>query len=167
MNDKKALIGIILVTLLILGGAIWFLSRSSSSTTIAKVQGAKIEIQETTFDFKDIPYGGGNVSHKFKIKNVGDKELQIANMATSCMCTTVSLKTSSGESPKFGMKGHAPSSSWVGKLAPGEEAEVVAEFDPTAHGPSGVGPMERFISFETSDPDHPYVELSFKGNVVK
>lgn len=165
--DKKVLIGIIISTVLLLGGAVWFLGNSPTSATVVKTEGAKIESQETTFDFKDIPYSGGFAVHSFKVKNVGDKELQIANMATSCMCTTVSLKTSEGQSPKFGMKGHSPASNWTGKIAPGEEAEVIAEFDPTAHGPSGVGPMERFVSFETSDPGKPYMEFSFRGVVIK
>lgn len=165
--DKKIIIGIILSTLLLLGGAVWLLGNSSSKAVVTKTLGGKIETQEVNFDFKDIPYSGGNATHSFKIKNGGDKDLQIANMASSCMCTTVSLKTLGGVSPKFGMKGHSPASSWTGKLAPGEEAEVVAEFDPTAHGPSGVGPMERMVSFETSDPSKPYVEFSFKGVVVK
>lgn len=166
MADKKILIGIILSTLLVLGGAIWFLGKSSNET-LEKVAGSKIEITETDFDFKDIPYSGGNVEHGFKIKNIGDKDLKIANMATSCMCTKVFLKTAQGKSSEFGMKGHSAFSDWTGLLPPGQEAEVVAVFDPTAHGPSGVGPIDRLVSFETNDPDRPYIEFSFKGIVVK
>ncbi len=169
MSDKKILIVIAIITLAILGGAVIFLSNTSSSSTKAILQktvGAKIETSETNFDFKDILYSKGDAIHKFKIKNIGDKPLSIANMATSCHCTKVFFKNIKGESPKFEMKGSVPSN-WVGIINPGEEGQVVSDFDPTFHGPQGVGPISRIISFETNDPDHPYVELSFSGNVVK
>ena len=51
--------------------------------------------------------------------------------------------------------------------SPGETAEIIADFDPAYHGPQGTGPVTRIVSFETNDPDHPYVELGFKGTVVK
>lgn len=169
MSDKKILIGIAIITLIILGGTIVFLSKSPSSSkaVIQKTVGAKIETPETSFDFKEIPYSGGNAVHEYKIKNTGDKDLEIANMNTSCACSKTYFKSKTGESPKFSMKGMTPASSWKGILTPLEEGIIVTSFDPTYHGPSAVGPISRIVSFETNDPDHPYIELSFSGNVVK
>lgn len=164
-GEKKLFIGIIMVTVVALVGAIFFLTKSApSKPNLVKTVGAKIETPETNFDFKDIPYSGGYAIHEFKIKNAGDKELQIANLKTSCSCTQTYLKTAKGDGPQFSM--HS-GSSWIGKLAPGEEAVIVSDFDPAFHGPSGVGPISRIVSFETNDPDKPYVELTFSGNVVK
>lgn len=168
--NTKVIIGIIVATAVILVGAVMLLGNTSSGSVkgaLEKVAGAKVEAVENNFDFKDIPYSGGNAIHEFKIKNSGDKDLKIGNMATSCMCTKVYLKTESGNGPEFGMKGHSASSDWTGTVAPGKEGSVVAVFDPTAHGPEGVGPMSRIISFETNDPGHPYMEFTFSGNVVK
>jgi len=169
MSDKKILIVIAVVTLAILGGAMFFLSntQSSSKAVIQKTAGAKIETPETNFDFKDIPYSGGDAIHEYKVKNTGDKDLEIANMNTSCACSKAYFKSAKGESPKFSMKGMSAPSSWKGILLPGEEGIVITDFDPTYHGPQGVGPISRIVSFETNDPDHPYIELSFSGNVVK
>ncbi|MDO8638226.1 MAG: DUF1573 domain-containing protein [Candidatus Daviesbacteria bacterium] len=169
MSDKKILIVIAIITLAILGGAIAFLSStpSSSKAVIQKILGAKIETPETNFDFKDIPYSGGNAVHEFKVKNIGDKDLEIANMNTSCACSKVYFKSGKGESSKFSMKGMTAPSSWKGILAPGEEGVIIASFDPTYHGPSAIGPISRIVSFETNDPDHPSVEFNFSGNVVK
>ncbi|MDO8570808.1 MAG: DUF1573 domain-containing protein [Candidatus Daviesbacteria bacterium] len=168
-NDKKILIGFVIITLAILGGAIFFLSQgpSSSKAVIQKTVGAKIETPETSFDFKDIPYSGGNAVHEYKIKNTGDKDLEIANMNTSCACSKTYFKSQKGESPKFSMKGMSAPSSWKGILSPGEEGSVIFSFDPTYHGPTAIGPISRIVSFETNDPDHPYVEFSFTGNVLK
>lgn len=167
--DKKIVIGIIVATIVILGGAITLLSNSPSNSKAAleKTSGAKIEVLESSFDFKDIPYSGGKAIHEFKIKSSGDQPLEIANLATSCMCTEVYLKTPQEEGPKSGMKGMSTPTTWIGTLQGGEEGLVVAVFDPSYHGPSGVGPVSRMVSFETNDPNKPYIELSFTGNVVK
>lgn len=165
--DKRIATGIVIVTLIILGGAVVYGNNTPTKATVEKTQGAEIQVLEKDFDFKEIKYNDGNVSHAYKIKNTGSKDLTIANMLTSCMCTQVYLKTKTAESPKFGMKGHAAESRWTGILKPGEEGEIVVIFDPTAHGPSGVGPISRFVSMETNDPENPYVEFSFNGNVVK
>lgn len=165
--DKKFIIGIVLFTLLIIGGAIVYGNSSPTKATVEKTTGSKIQTFEESFDFKDVKYDGGNAKHAFKIKNIGTKDLTIANMATSCMCTKVYLQTKKEKSPEFGMKGHASESNWTGIIKPGEEAQVFADFDPTAHGPQGVGPISRLVSFETNDPDKPYVEFSFSGNVIK
>lgn len=167
MSERKFIIGIVIFTVLILFGGIILIGGSSKETTVEKTAGAKIEVKETNFNFKNIPYHGGNVTHSFPIKNIGIKELTIANLSTSCMCTQVSFKSKNLESPKFGMKGHSSGSNWTGSLKPGEKGEIIVIFDPTAHGPSGIGPVSRFVSFETNDPDKPYVEFSFEGVVIK
>jgi len=93
--------------------------------------------------------------------------LEIANIATSCMCTKAYLKQGDNKSEGFGMKGMSASSSWKGIIKPGQTAEIIADFDPTYHGPQGIGSVTRMVSFETNDPDNPYVEVSFEGEVVK
>lgn len=167
MSEKAIIIGVVILTVFIIGGGIFFLSNSPTKAVLQKTVGARIETPQTSFDFKNVPYNGGFAKHSFTIKNIGDKELQIANLATSCTCTKVFYKKGKEESPYFSMKGHSGESSWTGVLKPKEKAELVIVFDPTAHGPQGVGPIERIISFETNDPDKPYVEFSFKGVVVR
>ncbi|MFA5932883.1 MAG: DUF1573 domain-containing protein [Microgenomates group bacterium] len=167
-GEKKLLFGIILSTVIILVGAIFFLTKSTpAKIVLEKTTGAKSESLETNYDFKNIAFSGGDAIHEFKIKNIGDKDLQIANLATSCHCTKVYFKSAKEVSPRFGMKGSSSASDWVGILSPGEEGQVVADFDPTYHGPQGVGPISRIVSIETNDPDKPYMEFNFSGNVVK
>lgn len=168
MSEKKIIIAVLAVTVLIIGGAVLALSGSQAKkAALEKTVGAKIQISEESFDFKDIPYSGGNVEHGFMVKNIGDKKLEIANLATSCACSKVFLRAKNGDGPKAGMKGMSAPTDWKGSLEPGEEGQVVAVFDPAYHGPQGVGPISRIVSFETNDPDRPYVELSFSGRVVK
>ena len=167
MSEKTFVWGIAVFTIILIGGAVVLLG-SSAKSDIAKNSQAKSEVSHKNFDFGKIAYSGGNVQHAFPIKNAGKQELKISNMKTSCMCTTAFLQTKKEKGPSFGMPGHAnPSSSWVGTLRPGEEGKIVVVFDPTAHGPEGVGPLSRLISFETSDPNSSYVEFSINGVVIK
>lgn len=168
-NQVKILIAVAVFSILLVGGAVVLLSGSSSGgkAQIEKVTGVKIEMTESTFDWGEIDYDGGLVTHNFKIKNSGEKDLEIANMVTSCMCTKAYFKSPMGESPKFGMKGMSRPSSYKGILKPGEEGEIIVEFDPAYHGPTDVGKMERVISWETNDPTKPYGEVILYGNVIK
>lgn len=166
--DLKILLGIIVFSLILVIGAAYFLSSSAGQkATLEKVNGAKIEVLEESFNFGDIDYSAGVVNHEYLIKNIGDKPLEIANLATSCMCTKVFAKGPFGESEKVSMKGMSKPSSWKGELKSGEEGKIVAVFDPAFHGPGGIGPISRTVSFETNDSEKPYVELLFEGNVRK
>ena len=80
------------------------------------------------------------------------------------MCTTAQLKTAEQSSKKFGM--HQKNSS-VFEVNPGETAELLVEFDPAFHGPSGVGMISRTITMNTNDTKNPTLEFSLTANVVK
>lgn len=165
MNDKKIVIGLIVLTLLILGGGIYVLSATSStSPKVVASQNAKAEIDQKTFDWGNIPYSGGNVNKTFTIKNTGTDTLKLTGVKTSCTCTKAQVSIDGKVSPYFSM--HA-TSSWVGEVNPGKEAKLEVIFDPAFHGPTGVGPMERLISVETNDVQNPNLEFSLKGVVVK
>lgn len=92
----------------------------------------------------------GNVSHVFDIRNSGSEPVTLTKLTTSCMCTTATLITRAGKIGPFGMPGHAPSGGVNERLAPGETARVEMVFDPAAHGPAGVGEIERSVMIRNS-----------------
>ena len=165
--EKKFILGISLFTLLVLGGGIWFASSIPTKPTLQKTVGATLLTDHTSVELKTILYEKGVLTHVFPIQNTGEKPLSITNLATSCMCTKVYFTNGKEKGPQTGMKGMSAISSWIGTLQPQEKGEIIALFDPQFHGPTGVGAISRLVSFETSDPDHPYVELSFAGVVVR
>lgn len=133
-------------------------------------------LEEISFDWGDINIMGGDVAKTFKFKNEGDQDLIIKSAITSCMCTTAQVNLFDGsQSPLFGMHSKTP---WGGVVKPGEEFEIEVVFDPLAHGPDAVGPIQRSIYIETSseingdyaidDPEFDSVvtELKVKGDVV-
>lgn len=165
MNDKKIIIGFIVITLLILGGGIYILSTTTSSPVeITTSQNAKAQVDQKFFDWGNIPINGGNAIKTFSIKNSGTDILKITGVKTSCTCTKAQIIIDGKTSPYFSM--HA-TSGWVGEVAPGKEAQLKVIFDPAFHGPTGVGPVERLISMQTNDAQNPNLEFSLKGVVVK
>jgi len=120
-------------------------------------------MENPAFDWGDINIEGGNVDKTFKFKNEGDKDLIIKSAGTSCMCTTAEVKLPDGTlSPKFGMHEKII---WGGIVKPGEEFEVKVVFDPLAHGPQGVGPIQRTVFIETSsEPNGNYAQAQGGGH---
>ena len=148
---------------------------SSGSVDITRLDetesGKIVPLGNVTFDWGDIDIQGGNVdSPLFKFKNDGDGDLIIKTANTSCMCTTATITLSdSTPSPAFGMH---EAVNWGGIVAPGEEFTVKAVFDPLAHGPDAVGPIDRFITITTSSVSNgnyakkPAASHGHSGNVV-
>lgn len=101
-------------------------------------------------DFGTVSMANGPVSKVFTIKNPTDNTATIQKLYTSCMCTSATLIQNSQRIGPFGMPGHGgPIPTIAQTLNAGESAEVEVTFDPAAHGPAGVGPIQRDVYIET------------------
>lgn len=119
---------------------------------------------ENFFDFGEISMANGKVKHNFKIKNLNVSPVNIEKIYTSCMCTLAALVLKDKRFGPFGMPGHSITPKVNQILNPSEEAVIEAEFDPNAHGPAGVGAIQRAIYVEMENGDK--IELGFKAVVV-
>lgn len=123
---------------------------------------------ESSFDFNTISMNDGDVSHKFELRNEGDEAVKIEKVYTSCMCTVASIIDSSGKKRgRFGMPGHGLPSKTNITVESGDYVIAEAIFDPTAHGPSGVGLAQRSIYIETNSQRSPKIELKFNATVTR
>lgn len=164
MGEKKLLIAFIIGTLLLLLGGVIVLNNTATSSKFIATKDAQVEIEELKFDWGQIDYNGPKAKKTFKIKNSGTEILRVTNIKTSCTCTSAQIVINESKSPLFSMHN---TSSWVGEVQPGKEAELLVIFDQRFHGPQGVGPIERIISVETNDANNPKIEFKLTGNVVK
>jgi hypothetical protein len=95
----------------------------------------RIEIINPQHDLGTISQSDGIVTTSFKITNVGESDLIIENMDTSCMCTTARLVYNGKESPEFGMSMHGNNpDNYELVIPPGDSAELKVYYDPMAHG---------------------------------
>ncbi|MBI2064298.1 MAG: DUF1573 domain-containing protein [Candidatus Yanofskybacteria bacterium] len=150
-KDQKIIIWGLIILLAVIG-LVWLAKPSSTGqeTELPPVANISIAADETKYDFGNISMKDGNVSHKFKIKNTASEPLSLNKLYTSCMCTSASLLAGEKRVGPFGMPGHGSSPSFKETLEPGAEMEIEVTFDPNAHGPAGIGRIERIVYLESN-----------------
>lgn len=80
------------------------------------------------------------------------------------MCTNVFLLIDGEREGPFGMPGHGILRSVGRVLQPGAESTLEVQFDPNAHGPAGVGLIQRTVAIEGSGRE--LAAFSIKANVT-
>ncbi len=162
---NKTLISII-VGVLVLGGLIWIArpDSQSNSTISAKSNGILTVEEASNYDFGKISMAAGKVKHQFKIKNTSNEMVTINKVYTSCMCTTAELMSGGKQFGPYGMPGHGAIPKIQGIVNPNDEAIVEVVFDPAAHGPAGVGRIQRTITLENNSGQP--IELQFAAIVT-
>ena len=151
-KSNNILIGIAFVIVVVGALFLWGKQTPKEPALLAAPGASLISASETSFDFGSISMRAGKVKHSFRIMNGSSTPMRITKLYTSCMCTTAELMTTKERVGPFGMPGHGFGGSGVDvALAPQEEATVEAVFDPAAHGPAGVGIIERAIYVETEN----------------
>ena len=173
MKDKNKNTILLVAGIIILIGIVALIafskgnSKGNNKTNQSAYSASILKAVEDRFDFGTIAMNGGNVSHQFEIKNEGEEPVKIEKVYTSCMCTTAYITDKAGQKyGQFGMPGHNVLSKTHIEIKAGETATVEAIFDPTAHGPSGIGLNERAVYLETNSKTSPKVELRFVALVT-
>ena len=116
----------------------------------ANKSAGRLTTTQTKFSFGSISMARGKVTHRYPITNAGTEPVVIRKLYTSCMCTTAALVKNGKAGEAFGMPGHTPIPTINVPINPREEAFIEVIFDPAAHGPAGVGPIERVVTLENN-----------------
>ncbi|MDP3993581.1 MAG: DUF1573 domain-containing protein [Candidatus Doudnabacteria bacterium] len=162
-NQSKNIIFGLAVAGILVGGVV-LLARGGNSLESRSNPSATLTTSEQHYNFGRVSMAEGRVSHEFKIKNISGKTISLDTLSTSCMCTEAFFRSSSGvRRGPFSMPGHGTVPKLKEVLAGGEEAVVEAIFDPSAHGPAGVGPIERSVILESDDG---VLEMHFSAEVI-
>lgn len=169
-KQSKTTLLIIALSLFLGGGLIlWSYNTAGKSgrapgDEIESGQG-QLSVTEPTYDFGEVSMAKGLVNHEFVLSNNSSAPVKVGAVETSCMCTTAYLKVGENgrEVGPFGMAGHGGLKNSANLIVPlGEKLIVRAVFDPAAHGPAGVGPVERQIILEVGGSP---LTLNFKALV--
>lgn len=114
---------------------------------LADAQSA-LTASEMMYDFGSISMRNGKVNRVFSVQNNSSEPVKITKMYTSCMCTEATLISRGEKMGPLGMPGHGFVPNLNQVLEPNETAEVEVIFDPAAHGPAGIGTIERAVYLE-------------------
>lgn len=161
--DKKLLA----LGALVLGAALVLIllgSQTVARPPQAAAQSALVAT-EILYGFGEISMKNGNVEHTFEVTNPSDKTVTITSVSTSCMCTTAFLLDGEERLGPFGMPGHGgPSTSVRKNVPPGGTLRISVVYDPNAHGPAGVGTIDRFVYLK--DESGRILPLEIQANVT-
>lgn len=154
------------MAVLFLVGIVWVArpGAGQGAEVPSKSNGTLIVEGVNNYDFGKISMAAGKVNNRFKIKNTSGEAVVINKMYTSCMCTTATLITNEKRIGPVGMLGHGfvPNINQI--VGPNTEVVVEVVFDPAAHGPAGVGRIQRVVTLE-NNAGQP-VELMFTAVVT-
>lgn len=151
--SKKTSIAIIIILIGVISLVWW--SNSTTNTELGANDSTKshpartgetLIAKEVFYDFGTISMKNGNVNKMFKVINSGSEDVRLPSLTTSCMCTKAYfIEPNGNKKGPFGM----PSMGFVPKLnaviKAGQSADIEVVYDPNAHGPAGVGMIDRFI----------------------
>lgn len=145
--NKKAIISIILGTVVMTGVLIWLgqpTANQSSGQTNSST--SLLKSDETFFDFGTISMKDGNVTKEFVVTNPTNEDILVTTLETSCMCTKAFMVKPDGTTKgPFGMRSMGYAWPVNDTIKAGENRIVRVVYDPNAHGPAGVGRIDRFI----------------------
>jgi len=172
MKNKKIIAGIFIIVGLF--GLLYLTGKnkvSNPQNEIVKVNsqqenaGNKLIASEKLYDFGAISMKDGLVRKVFKVSNPGEQDINLEKISTSCMCTVVYIIEQDGNKKgPYGMPGHGivPKANEIIKIGEMRDIEVV--YDPNAHGPAGVGMINRLVYLEDSNGNK--LQFEIKANVT-
>ena len=168
MNTKTILIGVLIIGGLI--GLMWWgrnnqtATPAAAGTSTSNTESALIA-SEMQYDFGTISMAKGNVEKVFTVTNPTGKDILLSRLVTSCMCTTAYIVGPTGQKGPFGMPGHGGSVPPANEIIEaGTSVGIKVVYDPNAHGPAGVGTIDRAITL--TDSEGAVLELTIRATVT-
>ncbi|MFA5831819.1 MAG: DUF1573 domain-containing protein [Candidatus Paceibacterota bacterium] len=166
--EKKIITIVAIVFFGLFGLMVWGQSAQKNLAAEKKIEtGGKSMLSvvgASGYDFGTISMKNGKVRYRFKVANSTNKDVMLKSVVTSCMCTSAYILGGAEKKGPFSMSGmgYVPPADELIKA--GESREVEVEFDPNAHGPSGVGTIARVITL--TDENEGVIEFNFKAEVT-
>ncbi|TSC65367.1 MAG: hypothetical protein G01um101477_512 [Candidatus Doudnabacteria bacterium Gr01-1014_77] len=130
----------------------------------SNIQTTQLKSDISDYDFGTISMKNGKVTKSFKITNTENTSVMVKKVYTSCMCTDALLRIGGQSFGPYGMLSHGFFPEVNQAIQPKQDATIDVTFDPNAHGPAGIGVIERVVSVEQADGSK--LTLNIKANVT-
>lgn len=117
-------------------------------------------------DFGPVPVSRGAVSTELPLANIGEEDLVISFLDSSCGCTTARIINGEEKGPVFGMSSHGQSpTDWRTVIEPGQKASLKIYYDPMVH-PKFRGAAIRVVTITSNGTTTPQKQVRIKVNQV-
>ncbi len=147
--NTKIIISVFIGIVVVIGGLIWLGQPAGNQNGgQANLTAGLLKSNEVNFDFGTISMAKGKVGHDFEVNNTSDQPVNIKKIYSSCMCTAANFKLNGKTYGPFGMEGMGGINYANITVNPGDLGIVEVIYDPNAHGPAGVGSIDRFVYVE-------------------
>jgi len=171
--NKTTIVSVIIIIIGV-GSLVWW-SKSTENKELNINESAKSSLfktegiltsEKTLYDFGTISMKDGNVNTMFQVSNLSNEDINLKSVTTSCMCTVAYVIDPEGNKKgPFGMPGHGGAVSKINEIIKaGETRNIEVVYDPNAHGPAGVGMIDRLVYLETENGNK--LQLEIKANVT-
>ncbi len=161
---NKTAIVIVFVVVGVVGLMLW---SSPAQQSVGADTGAAsaLAATEILYDFGTISMKDGNVTKDFTVTNPTGKDVFIPGLVTSCMCTKAFMVEPDGSTKgPFGMPGMGFVPPVNETIKAGASRVIRVVYDPNAHGPAGVGQIDRIITL--TDKSGGTLQLEIKALVT-
>src|SRR3989344_5760911 len=143
----KETVVVIAISVVGLAGLMWWGSSTEQIAASGAAPQGTLTAPEKFYDFGTISMKDGDVTKDFTVINSSDKDVFVPTLITSCMCTSAFIVEPDGtvKGPfKMPGMGYVPRANETIKA--GESRLIRVVYDPNAHGPAGVGPIDRIAT---------------------
>jgi len=152
-----SLISFLMIALLVIGYVAFLHKPNISGKGV-------LRLARSTHNFGIVMANAGVVSTTVPLVNIGEGELVITGLNSSCGCTSANVVNQGQEGPRFSMAGHGQNpKNWQTVITPGEQAFLKVDYDPAAH-PELLGLITRIVTIYSDDPLNPAQEFRIEVN---
>ncbi len=148
---KKTVVIVALAIVAVIGVMLWGRARTAEPTEAQRAAPSALAATTPLYDFGTISMANGDVNHVFQVTNPTARDITVTNVETSCMCTTAYLVNGNTRKGPFGMPGMGGINATDSVIPAHGTQDVDIVFDPAAHGPAGVGNIDRRIYLTAAD----------------
>ena len=147
-NMKKGRLVLVSGGIMLLITAFFFFNQQASAI---KPGDGVLSTPVSIHDFGVVPVSKGRVSVELPLVNIGDGDLIISFLDSSCGCTTARIINGGESGPVFGMSSHGRSpGNWRTTIKSGKQAILKIYYDPSVH-PKFRGLATRVITITSNE----------------
>ncbi len=148
--DQKTTVTILAVVAVFVGlFALGYVTKGGTAASVQNVAlsnaGSLLTAPDSFHNFGTISMKNGDVNYDFTVTNPTDKDIMLKTLVTSCMCTSALIvEADGGTKGPFRMPGMGYVPPADEPIKAGDSRVIRVVYNPNAHGPAGVGSIDRF-----------------------